>query len=416
MGLGFQTRASLRRKTAFGLFARVISPEEVAGAILGFTARTPLEPLASHIRLDTSGAHAFALHPAAESLSMEIEGECVTVSAKTSNVGPGYHAFLVSLLDSVQAKLGLKWEWGEDGDETSYAKHRNFETLQSEMARHFKALATVISNQMTERGYTEMMMSMPIGSGIEIFENEILTPVGPITPAELRRWAMLEGLELARAAINYFPWWGQEFDGGFYRGLALNSMWMDMRWAKPLDDIEVRSVERTLAWCREAERLSAEPPISPSAVSELETLLQSPDAREFPLEDGIGYRRRWRHVQLTGGWQLKAPASLEEALEDENSTVVLWNNILTIHASPVSARPKGESAASQTRETSIETEREFGAAKDGDGFTLQVTARKRSSMGTEHICVLTFWMSSAEMKGPAELIVETLSHREEVSS
>jgi hypothetical protein len=412
MGLGFQTRASLRRKSAFGLLCTVISPEEIAAAIFGCASGTPLEPLASRTQLDNGRGCAFTLHPTAESVYMDLDGESVTVSAKTSNVGPGYHAFLVSILDSVQATLGLRWEWGEEDDETLYARHRDFEALQSEMAKHFKAVAAVVSDQIAERGLSGMMLSMPMDSGIQTFENEILTPLGPITLAELRRWATLEGPELRHAATNYFPWWELEFGGGFYRGLALHSMWTAMRWAKPVDDAECRDIERTLAWCEEAQRLRADPPVSTSAVSDLRALLESPQAPEFPLEKGIGYRRRHNRVQLTGGWQLWVQGSLEETLEDDNTTVVLWNNVLTIRASSVSARPEGESVALQLEESVIETEREFGTTADGDGFTLQVKARKRSA-DAEHICVLTFWMTDAGMRGLAENMAETLSHRDE---
>lgn len=415
MGLGFQTRASLRRKTAFGLLATVISPEEVAAAVLGCTVGTPLEQLSSHTKLDDGSGYVFTLHPAAESLYMDVDGENVNISAKTSNVGPGYHAFLVSILDSVQATLGLKWEWGEEDDETHFARYRSFESLQSEMVKHFKALATVISDQIAERRLTGLMLSMPTGCGIQTFENEILTPLGPITPAELRRWAMSDGPELRRAAINYFPWWELEFGGGFYRGLALNSMWVGMRWAKPLDEAERHDIKRTLAWCGEAQRLRADPPVSTLVVSDLRALLESPQAPEFPLKKGIGYRRRKNRVQLTGGWQLWVPGSLEETLEDNNTTVVLWNNVLTIRASSVSARPKEDSVALHLEESAIETERDFGAAPEGDGFTLQVTSRKRST-DTEHICVLTFWMADAGMRELADHMAETLSHQDEVKS
>ena len=405
----------MRRKTTFGLLSTVISPEDVVAAILACTAKMPLDPLTSHAKLDTGRGYAFTLHPAAESLYMEVDGEYVSISAKTSNVGPGYHAFLVSILDSVQATLGLKWEWGEEDDETSFARHRSFELLQSEMAKHLKAVAAVISDQIAGHGLTGMMLSMPVDCGIETFESEVLTPVGPIAPAELRLWAGAEGPDLTRAAISYFPWWEMGFGGGFYRGLALCSMWMDMRWARPLGDAERRDIGRTLGWCAEADRLRADPPVSAAAVSDLQALLDSPQAPEFPPEKGIGYRRRQKLVELTGGWKLSVPGSLEETLEDDNSTVVLWNDALTVRGSSVSARPKGQSAAAQPEESAIEIEREFGAAADGDGFTLQVKARKRST-GAEHICVLTFWMADAEVRELAEHMAETLSHQDEVKS
>lgn len=389
----------------------MIPLDAVVAEILTCTAKTPLEPLISYVKLDTGSAYMFTLHPAAESLYLEIDGEYVSISAKTSTVGPGYHAFLISIMDSVQAKLGLKWEWGADDDEAGFAQHRSFELLQSEMAKHLKSLATIVSEQIAERGLTGMMLSMPVDCGIQTFENEILTPVGPVAPAALRLWAGSEGPELMRAAINYFPWWEAGLGGSFYRGLALHSIWTHMRWARPLDDAERRDIERTLAWCGEAERLRADPPVPAAPVSELRALLASPHDGEFPPETGIGYRRRQKLVELTGGWRLWVPGSLEETLEDDNSTVVLWNDALIIRSSSVAARPKGESAAMQAEESGIEIERKFVAAADGNGFTLQVEANKRSA-GIERICVLTFWMADASTRGRAEQIAEALFHRE----
>jgi hypothetical protein len=138
MGLGLQTTASLRRKKAFGFLAAIVPPKEVADAIQGCARGTPLEPLTSLAELGDGSGYAVTLHPAAEALYLEADGETVTASAKTSNVGPGYHAFLVFVLDSVQASLGLKWEWAEEDDETGFARHGDFARLQAEMAKQFR--------------------------------------------------------------------------------------------------------------------------------------------------------------------------------------------------------------------------------------------------------------------------------------
>jgi hypothetical protein len=407
MGLGFQTSATLRRKKAFGLLAAMVPPKDVAAAIQGCTRGTPLEQLASLAELDEGHGYALTLHPAAEALYLEIDGETVTASAKTSNVGPGYHAFLVAALDSVQTAFGFKWEWREEDDETGFARHRDFVRLQSEMAKQFKAVSKVVSDRIATRGVTDVMLSMPVDCRIKTIEEEVLTPLGPVTPAELRRWGNLDGVELARAAATCSPWWGTGFDGSFYRGLALHSMWMDMRWATPLDDPERRTIQQTLAWCAEAARMQAAPPLPASAVRELRALLETPHLRELPREGGIGYRRRQKRVQLTGGWHLWVPGDLEEALEDENTTVVLWNNDLTIRGTSISATPKDGSDMRHAETTAVDTTHEFEPTSEG--FTLQVTARKLSAKG-ERVCLLTFWMSDAEQRGLAEQIAATLSH------
>lgn len=158
--------------------------------------------------------------------------------------------------------------------------------------------------------------------------------------------------------------------------------------------------------------MQADPPLPTSAVGELRAILGPGRQREVPTEDGIGYRRRQKRVRLAGGWQLWAPGDLEEALEDGNTTVVLWNNDLTIRGSSVSATSKDGGGMQQPGEIAISTKRDFGPDQEGEGFTLQVMANKRSVTG-EHVCLLTFWMVDAELRGLAERIAETLSHEEE---
>jgi hypothetical protein len=40
------------------------------------------------------------------------EDGALVCSGKTSSLGPGYHQFLVGLLDRVGERLELDWEWG----------------------------------------------------------------------------------------------------------------------------------------------------------------------------------------------------------------------------------------------------------------------------------------------------------------
>jgi hypothetical protein len=63
-------------------------------------------------------------------------------------------------------------------------------------------------------------------------------------------------------------------------------------------------------------------------------------------------------------------------------------------------------------ESAIETAREFGPGQDGESFLLQVTAKRRSMTG-EHVCVVTFWMNDAGLRGLAEQIAGTLFHEVE---
>lgn len=50
----------------------------------------------------------------------------LVLSARTSSAGPGYHAWLVDLIELVSARLNLDWQWadadGDIGDETGFTR------------------------------------------------------------------------------------------------------------------------------------------------------------------------------------------------------------------------------------------------------------------------------------------------------
>jgi hypothetical protein len=422
MGLGIQTRAQLRRGGKFGLFSTVVSPEEIADAFCACARGTPLEDLASKAALPDAGGYAVVLHPAAEAVFIETDGTHAKVSAKTSNAGPGYHAFLVTVLDSVGKSLGLNWEWdqdeaGENLDETGFFHERDFEKLKGHIAWNVRAVFASAAQHMVACRSESFGVWMPVSFDIGSIPDNIITPFGPISVAEGQRLGALPDEELLQSIAGLLPWWEKDFDGGFYRGLTLFSMWMDLRWCDPLDDGERHSIERTLRWAAEAGRLGAVPPIPREAVDELNSLL-SPDpgdfsnGRDFPGREGIGYRRRTTRVSLPGGWQVSVPGSLAETTEDEGETLVFWNSVLVIRASCWSAvREDGtadDGGAGPTDE--IQFDAEFGPL-DG-GFGLLVSAEAESRRGTRKICRLTTWMRHESLRGMCEDIVRTLTYRD----
>jgi hypothetical protein len=112
-----------------------------------------------------------------------------------------------------------------------------------------------------------MLLSMPIGFDVVSDGDEVLTTLGPMCLAAAEAIADSKEEALETAAQSYFPRWGEGFGADFYRGLALNAMWMRIGWSAPADDEEWEEIERVLGWCAEAERLGAEPhcPLGPCA-------------------------------------------------------------------------------------------------------------------------------------------------------
>jgi hypothetical protein len=105
------------------------------------------------------------------------------------------------------------------------------------------------------------MISMPADFDVGGIPGDVITRFGPLPMAEVQRLGALPDEELLPSIAGMLPWWEADFAGGFFRGLALRSMWMDLRWCDALDDHELDLIERTLGWASEAERLGAVPPI-----------------------------------------------------------------------------------------------------------------------------------------------------------
>jgi hypothetical protein len=422
MGLGIQTRADLRRRGEPGPLPTVVSSEQLADAFCACARGTPLEQLASKAPLADGSGFAVELYPAAEPVFIEMSGAHAVVSAKTSNAGPGYHAFLVKVLDDVGRSLGLTWEWehdeeGESFDETGYFHERDFEKLKREIALNVRAVFASAAQQMVADRSESLRVWMPVSFDVGSISDNIITPFGPVSVAEALRLGALPDEALLQTIAMALPWWEKGFDAGFFRGLALYSMWMDMRWCDPLDDHEWDRVEHTLGWASEAERLGAVPPIPREAVDELKNLLSTdlrdpPGWPDFPGKDGIGYRRRTTRKPLPGGWQISIPGSLAETTEDDGETLVFWNRVLVIRASCWRAVGENGSAddggAGQAGEIMFDAE--FGPL-DG-GFGLRVTAEARSLRGARKLCGLTIWMRDEGLRGMCEDMVRTLTCRD----
>jgi hypothetical protein len=136
MVIVLHARAPLKKRGL--LLSSRITVDQVAAALLNGVKGTPLAPVAASQKLDLPDHFAVTLHPAGGLVALRVMADHVEVLAKTSDVGAGYHAFLVSLLESAARDLGVAWEWD---DKSGYAQHRDFARLQTRMAEFLKDLA-----------------------------------------------------------------------------------------------------------------------------------------------------------------------------------------------------------------------------------------------------------------------------------
>jgi hypothetical protein len=321
MGIGFQVVSTPWKRR---MWAKPSLP-----ALLREFQRTYIEVLPEpvlHERLQVwEGEHGatIAWHPAEEGLSIELRADgSLLACARTNTVGPGYHAFLLDVLDRIAEQWGLRWRWDEAddgggyGDETGYANRRDLAQLQGEMAIWLRHVAELL---LQRRDAQDLFVSMPIGPMPRI-GGFVGSPMGIWSEDRFERIAASEAEALA-AASEFFPWWQPGFGADFWSGLARVGVWCDVNWVGPRDQAERDGLRRVLDSDRRATAIDPRRALEPCVRDELQWLLERGAEIELPQRDGPGYRRLpTRHALYGGPWSVEVPGHFKEhELNDGNN-------------------------------------------------------------------------------------------------
>lgn len=276
------------------------------------------------------------LHPCAEDVEIAVsEPGRVAVSAKTSTVGPGYHAYVCDLIHRLGDGLAIEWdspgEGSGSGDETGYFRSGDRGALEEEFLRWLGGVARIVADGLA-RDYQWMMISMAIGHHFR-HHGPLVTPLGPRDVRWLRAVAEDPG-----RGIDIFPWWPPGIGAPYFLGRALTRMWRDVRWRAPLDADEGRLLMDVHLDLARAHRLDPAPDFPWREWCELMDQIEAHFGYiEMPGDDVewdvrrraagaavdpplIGYRRRPVRVDLTDGWSIEIPGEMAEEWDDEG----LW--------------------------------------------------------------------------------------------
>jgi hypothetical protein len=304
------------------------------GLYLAATPRVsnPLDVVEHHVRARhqdvlealgrADGLLAVSLHPAAEDIEFAFDGRQLTVSAKTSTVGPGYHAYVCEMLRELAAELGATFgplPGEDDGDETGYFSTGSRDALEDEMLAWLLGLAGVVAEGVAE-GSSGFIISMSTDSSFE-FDGAMATPLGP------RSSDWLEAVQLdPHSGRDIFPWWSPGLGAEHAAGRALVRMWTEVRWRTPVDDDErelLDKVDRDLRRAHELDPTLLLPWPEWSAIlgflARDDGLAASIRERAAGMAPKIGYRRRPVCVTLTDGWSVRIPGEMASSFDDEGT-------------------------------------------------------------------------------------------------
>lgn len=269
------------------------------------------------------------------------DADRVTLSAKTNGTGPGYHAYIVDLLERMKEPCSLSWNDDSVEDESGYWHNRDFGDLQTAMANWLGDLAEYLVEHFPHNDASGLALSM---------STDRLPDNGPHYAAHPLGWREQDFFLNAEKngpaydeCASYFIWWERRPDAGMFRKCALCLMWCECNWLPPVTDIE-KALFTTIFLClekawdddsslaypvrewKEMARLSG----SKEIMEELNRRFPG-DAPETPE---IGYLRNKVQRELGNGWRMVMPGALHETVDDEDPTVrIFWNERHTMRLS-----------------------------------------------------------------------------------
>lgn len=321
MGLGFYLRGALRGSSRFDRRLHAIE------SWFRKHAADEIRSWETYIGASGSPAALLSLHPGAERVEVFAEPDGnIVFSANTSSVGPGYHAYLCGLIQSLGTELGIDWHVpGADddfGDETEYFESGDQRLLESAMLDWLGALLRTIAQEPGTH-----MLCLPLQCGFRA-GSAILTQLGPRN----RQWA-LAGSRNPALATDIWPWPLIGQGAPQKLGKALTLMWCEVKWRKPWRDEEEACLhevahllddaykqDRTLKypwreWLEILEHLELESPFRGA----IQKAARSARGRL------CGYRRLDITAQPFRGWSMVVPGRFATEYTDDGATWHAWD-------------------------------------------------------------------------------------------
>lgn len=309
MGLGIHIKAEINKRPQFSKIQRSIT-ENTSGLFTDFLSFT-----------DSETSLYVTLHPCEETVSFEYANDSLICSAKTNSVGPGYHAYLVELVEKIGMDLHIQWTWNlEEGeeyylDETDYYRHRDFKQLQFEMLKWLKALA----KSFTEEGKNEQcMFTMPLGYPRMKRNYFAVSPLGIWTRESFKKIAESEVHDLEWAGQAFFIWWNKKDDAQLYKKTGIALLNVECPWHYPADDKEKKLLSNIDSCFEIAKKLDPEIDLPFTDWGTVRNFLNEEDA-DIP-ETEFGYKKGLMAFDLPGKWLIDLPGNFYYTV-DESSEV-----------------------------------------------------------------------------------------------
>jgi len=294
-------------------------------------------------------------HPAAETVDVRVDGKRITFSAKTSTVGPGYHADLCDTLRALGTALDIEWDPPDEeegtGDETGYFATGDRDALESEMLRWLQQTARILLEHRDEAGKA-LALSMPISPRYHGPPGAtLLTQMGPRDAEWLRRVHADP-----HVGTDIFPWWSPGRGAAYELGRVLVHLWLDARFHPAATEDEERLGRELLRRLARAYRSDPTLDYPWAAWAMLHDDVVDADDDDLSEtirdraaqvgENTIGYREWDVDASLADGWHITVPGSFSTQVDDDG-TWSAWEDGHTVWATAFSRARNGAPAPAE---------------------------------------------------------------------
>ncbi len=280
-------------------------------------------------------------HPVAEPAQIRLGSSCkVSVHAKTTPAGPGYHAHLCELLIDFAEDHEFTWnEPAADRDPVNYFSHPDPERLE----RHFLHWLSRECSQALRRSAPDAVIAVGIPRPNRFCHpGPVLTPLGP----QSMDWLKHVATEPA-SGRSFFPWWSKDLNADFYMRRALTDLWLAFPWRTPLTEAEGEVVDQIAADFVNAYEANPHAELPWSAWNTIVQTIEA-DGNKFTVEpipqdlveqirsrdDGsaepMGYRKFPVHRQFSSGWQMTISGQMAIRREEDGRTWTAWDDTMTV--------------------------------------------------------------------------------------
>lgn len=265
-------------------------------------------------------------HPSAEEVEISLPGPGrMSIRAKTSTTGPGYHIFLCKLFHRMGKALRIRWQLpnpDDGGDSTGYFYNGDAESVNQQMLIWLRTVALLIPESL-QNNRKPIRVNMPTHRNYPE-DGPVITPLG----SRDLEWVHAV-IEDPFQGIDIFPWWEPGLEADFYLGRALTEMWQNIRWEPPedideysllmsvhLDLCQAHDLDSTLdyPWREWAQLIQLIEGFNQGVVETLNDEILVIVKQRSSLVSGplIGYCRKKLEINLRSGWSLQIPGSMIE--------------------------------------------------------------------------------------------------------